>query len=214
LERQVAAHAGADGVVVASTSIAARGHLAPQPAPNYGHHTDRARALLYIERWLSLRYASALGKTANCQTLVSLTLARGEVPVATVWTASVLLSRKWGRGRSPDLLNWWPRSWTAIGPRCRSNILLPVKTADGFITAYYGKSPESGVFAVTAHRPPRIGPGGEIPSEIKLLGREPSFPRGWCSRSCGTQWPLGPDPRSGRTPPGTASGPALFFDEE
>jgi SRSO17 transposase len=26
-------------------------------------------------------YASALGKTANCQTLVSLTLARGEVPV-------------------------------------------------------------------------------------------------------------------------------------
>src|SRR5215475_14745178 len=28
------------------------------------------------------QYASALGKTANCQTLVSLTLARGEVPVA------------------------------------------------------------------------------------------------------------------------------------
>src|ERR1051325_11133818 len=27
------------------------------------------------------QYASALGKTANCQTLVSLTLARGEVPV-------------------------------------------------------------------------------------------------------------------------------------
>ena len=27
-------------------------------------------------------HASALGKTANCQTLVSLTLARGEVPVA------------------------------------------------------------------------------------------------------------------------------------
>jgi hypothetical protein len=29
------------------------------------------------------QYCSALGKTANCQTLVSLTLARGEVPVAT-----------------------------------------------------------------------------------------------------------------------------------
>src|SRR5512138_3678580 len=28
------------------------------------------------------QYASALGKTANCQTLVSLTLARGEVPIA------------------------------------------------------------------------------------------------------------------------------------
>jgi SRSO17 transposase len=27
------------------------------------------------------QYASASGKTANCQTLVSLTLARGEVPV-------------------------------------------------------------------------------------------------------------------------------------
>ncbi len=28
------------------------------------------------------QYATTLGKTANCQTLVSLTLARGEVPVA------------------------------------------------------------------------------------------------------------------------------------
>jgi SRSO17 transposase len=30
---------------------------------------------------VAAHYASALGKTANCQTLVSLTLARGEVPV-------------------------------------------------------------------------------------------------------------------------------------
>src|SRR5437763_16591069 len=30
----------------------------------------------------SAQYASAFGKTANCQTVVSLTLARGEVPVA------------------------------------------------------------------------------------------------------------------------------------
>src|SRR3977135_1012892 len=31
---------------------------------------------------VAAQYASALGKTANCKTLVSLTLARGEVPVA------------------------------------------------------------------------------------------------------------------------------------
>jgi SRSO17 transposase len=30
---------------------------------------------------VAAQYPSALGKTANCQTLVSLTLARGEVPV-------------------------------------------------------------------------------------------------------------------------------------
>src|SRR5262249_22003054 len=30
---------------------------------------------------VAAQYASALGKTANCQTMVSLTLARGEVPV-------------------------------------------------------------------------------------------------------------------------------------
>jgi SRSO17 transposase len=30
---------------------------------------------------VATQYASALGKTANCQTLLSLTLARGEVPV-------------------------------------------------------------------------------------------------------------------------------------
>ncbi|MCP1838425.1 SRSO17 transposase [Bradyrhizobium sp. USDA 4524] len=30
---------------------------------------------------VAAQYESALGKTANCQTLVSLTLARGEVPV-------------------------------------------------------------------------------------------------------------------------------------
>ena len=31
---------------------------------------------------VAAQYASALGKTANCQTLISLTLARGEVPVS------------------------------------------------------------------------------------------------------------------------------------
>ena len=39
--------------------------------PKKGHHSVGVAA----------QYASALGKTANCQTLVSLTLARGEVPV-------------------------------------------------------------------------------------------------------------------------------------
>src|SRR4029434_3460384 len=38
--------------------------------PNKGTHSVGVAA----------QYASALGKTANCQTLVSLTLARGEVP--------------------------------------------------------------------------------------------------------------------------------------
>ena len=37
---------------------------------------------------VAAQYASALGKTANCQTLVSATLASGEVPVM-VWYASV-----------------------------------------------------------------------------------------------------------------------------
>src|ERR671915_1430305 len=46
---------------------------------------------------VAAQYASALGKTANCQTLVSLTLARGEVPVTVAlrlflpesWTSNV-----------------------------------------------------------------------------------------------------------------------------
>ena len=46
---------------------------------------------------VAAQYASALGKTANCQTLVSLTLARGEVPVMVAlrlflpdsWTSNV-----------------------------------------------------------------------------------------------------------------------------
>jgi hypothetical protein len=36
---------------------------------------------LGFEQRLVGQYASALGKNANCQTLVSLTLGRGEVPV-------------------------------------------------------------------------------------------------------------------------------------
>jgi len=46
------------------------------------------------------QYASALGKTANCQTLVSLTLARGEVPVMVA--LRLFLPESWTSG--PDRL--------------------------------------------------------------------------------------------------------------
>ena len=45
------------------------------------------------------QYASALGKTANCQTLVSLTLARGEVPVTVV--LRLFLPESWTSDRAP-----------------------------------------------------------------------------------------------------------------
>src|SRR5215475_5594378 len=44
------------------------------------------------------QYASALGKTANCQTLVSLTLARGEVPV--MLALRLFLPESWTSKRS------------------------------------------------------------------------------------------------------------------
>jgi SRSO17 transposase len=44
------------------------------------------------------QYASALGKTANCQTLVSLTLARGEVPV--VCALRLFLPESWTSERA------------------------------------------------------------------------------------------------------------------
>ena len=44
------------------------------------------------------QYASALGKTANCQTLVSLTLARGEVPV--VLALRLFLPENWTSDRA------------------------------------------------------------------------------------------------------------------
>ena len=56
------------------------------------------------------QYASSLGKTANCQTLVSLTLARGEVPVMVAlrlfvpesWTSNPVRSEACGRSsRAP-----------------------------------------------------------------------------------------------------------------
>src|SRR5437763_7955368 len=47
---------------------------------------------------VAAQYASALGKTANCQTLVSLTLARGEVPV--VLALRLFLPESWTGKRS------------------------------------------------------------------------------------------------------------------
>src|SRR3984957_6453245 len=47
---------------------------------------------------VAAQYASALGKTANCQTLVSLTLARGEVPV--VLALRLFLPENWTRERT------------------------------------------------------------------------------------------------------------------
>src|SRR4029434_2469436 len=53
---------------------------------------------------VAAQYASALGKTANCQTLVSLTLARGEVPVMVAlrlflpqrWTSDLVRLKRTG----------------------------------------------------------------------------------------------------------------------
>src|SRR5262250_2839102 len=68
---------------------------------------------------VAAQYASALGKTANCQTLVSLTLARGEVPVMVAlrlflpdsWTSDVSRLK---RARVPVELRT-PRSKPEIG---------------------------------------------------------------------------------------------------
>ena len=45
------------------------------------------------------QYASALGKTANCQTLLSLTLARGEVPI--MLALRLFLPESWTRQARP-----------------------------------------------------------------------------------------------------------------
>jgi len=47
---------------------------------------------------VAAQYASALGKTANCQTLVSLTLARGEVPV--MLALRLFLPESWTTNRA------------------------------------------------------------------------------------------------------------------
>src|SRR5256885_12322098 len=48
---------------------------------------------------VAAQYASALGKTANCQTMVSLTLARGEVPV--MLALRLFLPARWAVHQAP-----------------------------------------------------------------------------------------------------------------
>jgi len=62
------------------------------------------------------QYASALGKTANCQTLVSLTLSRGEVPV--VLALRLFLPESWTSKRSPRRSSaTWAAHCCASSPR-------------------------------------------------------------------------------------------------
>ena len=60
---------------------------------------DEARRIAALRKLFPERqYASALGKTANCQTLVSQTLTRGEVPV--VLALRLFLPESWTRERA------------------------------------------------------------------------------------------------------------------
>jgi DDE superfamily endonuclease len=64
--------------------------------PNNRHLTLRKKNSHSVG--VAAQYASALGKTANCQTLVSLTLARGEVPV--MLALRLFLPESWTSNRS------------------------------------------------------------------------------------------------------------------
>jgi len=66
------------------------------------------------------QYASALGKTANCQTLVSLTLARGEVPV--VCALRLFLPESWTREQARLERAGIPAEYRA--PRTKPEIAL------------------------------------------------------------------------------------------
>ena len=66
------------------------------------------------------QYASALGKTANCQTLVSLTLARGEVPVP--FALRLFLPEEWTRDAVRLERAGVPGEWCA--PRTKPEIAL------------------------------------------------------------------------------------------
>ena len=79
------------------------------------------------------QYASSLGKTANCQTLVSLTLAQGEVPVMVAlrlfvpenWTSNPVRLKRAGvpsstAQRGPSQRSPWLRSITGKLRDCRA----------------------------------------------------------------------------------------------
>ena len=101
------------------------------------------------------QYASALGKNANCQTLVSLTLARGEVPVMVA------------------LRLFLPESWTSdrarLGTRRRSGRLSNARTKPEIALAEVDRVMAAGVrFGCVAGgcrlRPERaVPPGAHCP---------------------------------------------------
>ena len=61
------------------------------------------------------QYASSLGKTANCQSLVSLTLASREVPVMVGQVAVVDIEKSYGETES---VKAWPARASMWSPRC------------------------------------------------------------------------------------------------
>jgi SRSO17 transposase len=83
---------------------------------------------------VAAQYASALGKTANCQTMVSLTLARGEVPVMVV--LRLFLPESWN-GRFRQALSERGLLW-AVGLSRRQNV-YPADVALIFPVAKTGK---------------------------------------------------------------------------
>ena len=91
------------------------------------------------------QYASALGKTANCQTLVSLTLARGEVPV--MLALRLFLPESWTSKRAR------PRRPSAL--RLMRQAVLPRLLPGGLPALPAGELSRERERAKGAGRPPR-----------------------------------------------------------
>ena len=68
---------------------------------------------------VAAQYASALGKNANCQTLVSLTLASGEVPVMV--GLRLFLPESWTSDRAASPAQACPMAIVPTGPSRRSH---------------------------------------------------------------------------------------------
>src|SRR5260370_1256304 len=85
---------------------------------------------------VAAQYASALGKTANCQTLVSLTLARGEVPV--MLALRLFLPESWTSKRARLERAGVPGEYRAA--RKESSRLVLLLSACGSPTGHRGGS--------------------------------------------------------------------------
>ncbi len=117
------------------------------------------------------QYASSLGKTANCQTLVSLTLARGEVPVMVALRLFV------------------PESWTSKPVRlCGRSRRVP-RSADQARDRLGGDRSRDGsrcALRLCAGgcrlRPQRAFPSGAHDTRLGLGRRYPSSPEGLSGR--------------------------------